>query len=349
MPEPPPSDQDRAPDEWLPPASRAPTDPPDSVAVGSRRQPAVRPLKPSVGRLLGIGTVLTGVALIVIVVVLFGPSILRGNAPAPSASSTSRQSILPTLEEQGLDCVDEAYEPWLIKGCYVIAPERIVTVRMKVDTEGVIEKFQVQVLDGTVAAVDRNAEFSRLLNLMLQAAEVPPSDQEVITKAVAAGTVLEFEQLDWGELYLPAEQPTVRTVTLTRADVQPSALNARAVLGSWPDLQGALTELGYRCRVKNEASYTCDGKRPGEQISGAVHANGVLTVNIWFEGPLPATDAPLLKDVRAALGSVADPRAAAFDQGMTRLVDENEEQVFVANCRILRWQQRLEISSVDFA
>jgi hypothetical protein len=257
--------------------------------------------------------------------------------------------VVAALEKHGLECLDEAYDPWLVKGCYAHADQRIVMVRMKVDATAAIEKFIVQVLDGNVPTATRDAEFGVLLELMMAAADVPAADRREITRSVAAEEVREFERIGWGELYLPAPQPTVRSITLTRADVNPSSLTARPILGSYESVKGALTDLGYTCREENDASFTCDGKRPGEEFSGAFNDGAVLTLSIWFGGGLPAVDAPILLDAYAMLAAVGDPNSEAFRQGLAKMALDAPEQVFVVNCRILRWEQRLEISSVDFA
>ena len=74
-------------------------------------------------------------------------------------------AVVAALEKHGLECLDEAYDPWLVKGCYAHADQRIVMVRMKVDASAGIEKFLVQVLDGNVSAAARDAEFGVLLEL----------------------------------------------------------------------------------------------------------------------------------------------------------------------------------------
>jgi len=71
-------------------------------------------------------------------------------------------------------------------------------------------------------------------------------------------------------------------------------------------------------------------------------------MNIWFEGRLPAPDAPLMLDAYALLRSRPDPHAGALVEGVAKMSRDAPEQLFVANHRILRWEQRLEIGSVDF-
>jgi len=349
------------PDGWLPPSRvEAQGFQPGTVPPGPSAEPAdttgrhgtVRRPRRRWG--LAAGAAVLAIALTVTAVLLLrGPSGIPGpelpSGDLPSQPAVPTPAVVAALEKHGLECLDEAYDPWLVKGCYAHADQRIVMVRMKVDASAGIEKFLVQVLDGNVSTATRDAEFGVLLELMMAATDVPAADRREITRSVAAQEVREFERIGWGELYLPAPQPSVRTIILTRADVNPSTLTARPILGSYESVEAALTDLGYSCRTEGDASFICDGKRPGEEFSGAFNDGAVLTLSVWFEDGPPAVDAPILVDAYAMLATVADPHSEAFRQGLARMALDAPEHVFMANCRIIRWEQRFEIGSVDFA
>lgn len=274
---------------------------------------------------------------------------LGGTVPSkdlPAQRPVPNPQVVEELQAHGLTCMDEVAEAWMIKGCYEIAAGRIVSIRMKVIDDAVIEKFQVNVLDGTVTESERLAEFTKLTELMFAAAKVGAADQQLIADAVAQQAVHEFEPIEWGELYLPEPGRDSLVVTLTRPGIAP--IGHKLLAESSAAFLGELRNRDYTCEVTDESSFECTNEVPGAEISGALHEGGILTLSIWWEGTTIPPEHPTMIDVYAALAAESTADSEAIAHGLVKMCDETPERLYVNGFRVMRWESNYSVESVDF-
>lgn len=265
----------------------------------------------------------------------------------PSYPPLPDHPVVDSLTARGLDCVDEVAEPWAVRGCFAWAEERIVTVRMKLTPAGAIDKFSVQVLDGTVSDPVRQREFITLVSLMSEAAELSASDQTALQTEIARGEEGEDLDLAWGSLYLSVGANDVLSMSLTQSDLQGASLPSKPVLPAYGPLKTALETEGYACTDLAESSYECTDTR-GDSFWGTQDEEGVQSIHLNFSGPAPSIDHPLVTDLLEIFAEQAGPNAESLRQGLAKMAREQPEQVFAGGYKIARWQHFYVVENVVF-